>query len=119
MKTSDDTRKGPGHISRYSDMMTLTPLIMSPRRPRPSIILGAEPGFVPVITGATIMSTEPTEVVSPVSRRGSKVGSNPPLTVTHSNPDRSDSVPQPSPYKASKHSSQESATLHVTGPDDD
>jgi hypothetical protein len=61
----------------------------------------------------------PIDVCSPVSRKGSKVGSNPPLTASiHRDPGRDDSVPSPSPYKAAKHS-EHPATLHVTGPDDD
>jgi hypothetical protein len=60
----------------------------------------------------------PTDVCSPVSRKGSKVGSNPPLSPgARTDPGRDDSVPTPTPYKASKHSEQP-ATINITGPDD-
>jgi hypothetical protein len=64
-----------------------------------------------------------TEVLSPVSRKGSKVGSNPPLSPgARSDPGRAttDRVPaQPSHETTSRHSEEPAASLQVTGPPED
>jgi hypothetical protein len=65
------------------------------------------------------------EVQSPVSRKGSKVGSGPPLSPgSRSSPSRgsgpqADSIPpQPSHGGASRHSEEPSGSMEVIGPED-
>jgi hypothetical protein len=62
------------------------------------------------------------EVVSPVTRKGSKVGSGQPLSPgARTNPSRGpvsqDSVP-PQPSRTSRHSEEPSASMTVVGPEE-
>jgi hypothetical protein len=64
----------------------------------------------------------PTEVVSPVTRKGSKVGSNQPLSPgARSSPSRgvsADSIPAQNPHGgASRHSTEEPSTTKIVGPE--